>query len=60
MGEVGAFAYQLYISSSKVSVAAVNTLLGMKSLAQLARSLSCAFIASGSVNGELRVLMALW
>ncbi len=57
---MGAFAYQLYISSSKVSVAAVNTMLGMKYLAQLARSLSCAFSATGCVNGELRVLMALW
>ncbi len=58
MGGEGAFAHQLYIS--KVSVVAMNTLLEMKSLAQLARSWSCAFSASGSVNGERRVLMALW
>ncbi len=58
MGGEGAFAHLLYIS--KVSVAAMNTLLGMKSLAPLARSWSCAFNASGSVNGERRVLMALW
>ena len=58
MGEVGAFAYQLYMS--RVSVAAMNTLLGMQSVAQVARSWSCAFNASATVNVERRVLMALW
>ena len=56
--EVRASAYQ--VSLSKVSVAATITLLGMQSLAQLERSWSCAFSASGSVNVERRVLMALW
>jgi hypothetical protein len=54
---VGVVAHQVSISSD--SVAAANMLLGMQALAQLERSFSCAFNASGSVNGERRVLMAL-
>ena len=55
---MGVVAHQVSISSD--SVAAANVLLGMQALAQLERSFSCAFNASGSVKGERRVLMALW
>ena len=55
---MGVVAHEVSISSD--SVAAANMLLGMQALAQLERSFSCAFSASGSVKGERRVLMALW
>ena len=48
--------YHSSIRSS--SVAAWNTLLGMKLLAQLASSFSCALRDDGSGKGDIRVVMA--
>ncbi len=44
----------------EISVALRKTMFGMQFLAQVARSLSCAVSAFGSVKGDCRVLRVLW